>query len=434
MIFDGCLFDTEPLLTLFPNFEESEVNRMATQLAPASATRVDGFLIAPEDVVIVADQRGRHYAPSDRDIVSLAISIYCYGQIQPISIRLVSQPAKNTPQVNAGFTRVAACRLLKQGFTVPDDYEPGPVPEGYVEEVAEGAEQAVPNKVVNPGDFVQVPDIKISCTVGRFNEREALERNIIENRQRSATSPIDDAYNHRHLRSLGYTTKQIIALYDYNSSGYNIVSTLASLLEHDDATQLLIHQGILPVASAVDLLKLPAADRKKAIADAKRASGKVASSAVAEAVRTASLSDYEHANEIGEAAGESQGGSGKKAPQGTKSRGLKELRNFLKARTGADAEFEYVKPLADVYKTLDLWLRGLRTDETLERAFDACFDAVPDEFEDAGGDTTAKPKAKTKKPKAAKKSPKPLTAEELEKQIADEVAAEMADDEVNDAA
>ena len=52
--------------------------------------------------------------------------------------------------------------------------------------------------------------MKLKCVVVTVNDEEAFRRNIVENKQRAETTPIDDAFNQRRLREeFGWTDARI---------------------------------------------------------------------------------------------------------------------------------------------------------------------------------------------------------------------------------
>jgi ParB-like chromosome segregation protein Spo0J len=207
---------------------------MAVKLDVQYYRRSDYHFCNPLSIVYDDSKNGRAFPIDDDSIVAMAESMLVQGQLQPIKCR-------KTPdgQVEAvlGFTRLKAARLIRQGYTIPG--EGGSVVER-----------------INP-------EFKIQFTLTSCNEQEALLQNIEENRARNATSPIDDAHNHRRLREqYGYKDVEIARLYKCSPSR---VSQLSKLLTLDERTQRLVHSGALPLIGALDLVGLGEQDRAKVI-------------------------------------------------------------------------------------------------------------------------------------------------------------------------
>jgi ParB-like chromosome segregation protein Spo0J len=99
--------------------------------------------------------------------------------------------------------------------------------------------------------------------VANINEEESLIANIVENSQRNATSPIDDAHNHERLRTLGWKDHKIAELYQRSLSS---ILWLQRLLTLERKYQEMVHRGEMSVTAAVDLLDLPPEQRATAMA------------------------------------------------------------------------------------------------------------------------------------------------------------------------
>ena len=346
----------------------------------------DYFRVAPENLIIREDLRGRFLPPSDRDVMNLAISMHLYGQLQPAVVRLMDLSGKkNVPVLTAGFTRCNAARLLRKGFIVPADFSEKElkVPEG---EKAKG-------KFVVPGETIQDPEFMLSVVPVRGNDQEAFERNIEENQVRNNCSDIDDAHNQEVLRSkYGYTDADIARKYRYKNQ--QKVARLARLLQLPEDIQLLIHTGKLATTAALDLLDAPQ-DQWARILEAATDGGKIKGSLIRSAVRDAGLADFADEEEMqaGLAAGEHpaiaapadeddtetedvetitnavKSTASKKdenEPAKAKARSVAELRKFIKTRVEDDATTD--PAIAAFLTTLGKWIAGKRNDKSLDKA------------------------------------------------------------------
>lgn len=217
--------------------------------------RGDKFGVNPFDIIVRNDLRGRIQAIPEEKLVELAYSLYTHGQRQDVRCR---KDNEGRPVLVSGFNRNAAARLIRNGF----EYE---------------------------GQFLQNPNFLLNCTLETCNDREAFEHNIVENEHRHATSPIDDAHNQRRLRDeYNYSDAEIARLYRYKSQ--NKVATLAKLLLLSDEEQQLVHNELLAVQAAVDLLEAPADTRAQIVSEI-QAGAKVSGTDIRSQIRDHILSD-----------------------------------------------------------------------------------------------------------------------------------------------
>lgn len=90
--------------------------------------------------------------------------------------------------------------------------------------------------------------MRLKVVAAAMNAEEALLESITENRERHATSPMDDAHAQKRLREeLGWTDAQIAERYGYGPSA---VSRLRKLLYLSRDLQLRVHAGELSVKAA----------------------------------------------------------------------------------------------------------------------------------------------------------------------------------------
>ena len=227
---------------------------MATTLA-IQTKRSDRHFANPNDLIVKEELRGRHLPPTNEQIMQLAVSMLSEGQLQPVTCR---RNEKNEVVVVAGFTRVAAACLIRQGFSY-DEQE-------YKDE-----------------NFL-VQFITQDC-----NEEEAFRRNIVENSHRNQTSPIDDAHNQRKLReTYGMNDAEIARLFRVAPAK---VGNFKRLLMLSKEEQTLVHEGKLPVSAALDLLDVSAEQRQTIVAEAMTETGKINGTVVRQQVRDTILND-----------------------------------------------------------------------------------------------------------------------------------------------
>lgn len=174
----------------------------------------DVFLIDPALIELPADLQGRAYEP---DLTDLIASLKTQGQLQPIGIR------KDGDKVVAvyGFSRVRALRAVNESV---------------------------------PGE-----KMLCKCLYLDINEFEAFTRNITENRERNAVSVVDTAINIAKLRDrFGKTLDEIAALYRRSPAW---VRSHLHILGLDEPTRRKLHTGELALSTALELVKIPAAER-----------------------------------------------------------------------------------------------------------------------------------------------------------------------------
>ena len=141
---------------------------MAMTLNAGEVGRQDMFSIFPENIVVVDAENSRVVPHSPEETEALARSILEYGQQQPAVVR------KNRRQP------CPACQRLWAWSAVT-----------FIDSTLRPA---------NP--------IKLQCKVLDLNAEEAFVRSIVENNERSSTTPIDDAHAQRRLREeFGWTDR-----------------------------------------------------------------------------------------------------------------------------------------------------------------------------------------------------------------------------------
>lgn len=176
------------------------------------AKRGNLYKLPIEDIDADEKLRGRHKPPKQSDIEALAHSINDHGQLQPVKVRKVGGRYK----LILGFTRYDAIKW--------------------------GNETGLFN-----------PPLPIECTLSTTNDEESFTRNVVENRHRNQTTPIDDAYNIRKLsEDYGKTDKEIAELYGLSQA---YIGQLKKLLVLDKKTQDKISDGELPLSAALLLVK-----------------------------------------------------------------------------------------------------------------------------------------------------------------------------------
>ena len=184
--------------------------------------------------------------------------------------------------------------------------------------------------------------MKLKCVVVTVNDEETFRRNIVENKQRAETTPIDDAFNQRRLREeFDWADARIAEFYGMASS---YVGLLKKLLMLPTDAQLHVHKRELSVQAAAALADLPAGEQKQALAG--RQPGESLSMSVVKQVREQKI-----------------------ARGGKQSRSLAEVRSFLEGLTGP-AERPQVKDLCDL---LLEYIQGRLADDTMAQRLSALF-------------------------------------------------------------
>lgn len=223
---------------------------MGSQLA-AEYKRQDAFKVNPKDIIVREELRGRWRAPDNDKIAALAISMIDHGQQQAVVCR--KNHADKTLTLVSGFTRTAAARLIRAGFSVGDR-------------------------------SIHDPEFMLSVTIVDADDKRSFVCNVVENAHRNETSPVDDAYNHNILRTRhGLSDVEITKLYGYTDP--TKVGRYRKLLSLSSEVQDLVHDGAMAVAAALDLLSLSEDEQRKVIEEAKKADGKINGAVVRAAVR-----------------------------------------------------------------------------------------------------------------------------------------------------
>lgn len=164
------------------------------------------------------------------------------GQLQAVQVRRVHD---NKVQLVLGYRRYHAARLYNERH--PD----------------------------NP--------MRLKCKVVIVNDEEAFRRNVVENRERAETSPIDDAHNQRRLREgFGWPDTKIAEFYHVTPS---YVGTLKKLLALPDEVQRLVHARRLSVQAAAGLADLPAEQQAQILTETAADEGGTTSQNIKKLVR-----------------------------------------------------------------------------------------------------------------------------------------------------
>ncbi len=295
---------------------------MVLKVNAGDVRRSDLFHVDPTLIVVNDELRGREFVPPESTIIALAVSLLTQGQLQPVQCRRIDD---NRLQLVLGFTRTAAARLIRDGFTDSD------------------------------GVFHQDAEFALQVKIVDGNDEESLIRNIVENAIRNETSAIDDAHNQNRLRErYGKSDVEIAKIYGYPSSVK--VGRLRKLLALEKPLQVLVHEG-LAVQAALDLLELPAEKRAEFIAEAEKGGGPINGATVRAQVREHHLSD-DGAN------AESDAGAvvAEVATKAAKPLSIKEIRNFLTGQIEGDKQPDAVKAF---YTVLLGFVNGKKSDRSL---------------------------------------------------------------------
>ena len=274
---------------------------MAARINAGDVGRGDVFFIDPQEIIVDEKLNGRWTTHDAEAVEDMAKSFEAEGQLQPVQVRKV---ADNRVQLVLGYRRHRAALLYNQ------------------------------RHADSP--------MKLKCVVVTVNDEEAFRRNIVENKQRAETTPIDDAFNQRRLREeFGWTDTRIGEFYGMTSS---YVGLLKKLLILPTDAQLHVHKRELAVQAAAALADLPAGEQKQALAG--RQPGESLSKSVVKQVREKKI-----------------------ARGGKQSRSLAEVRSFLEGLTGP-AERPQVKDLCEM---LLEYIQGRIADDTMTQRLSALF-------------------------------------------------------------
>jgi ParB family chromosome partitioning protein len=274
---------------------------MAARINAGDVGRGDLFFIDPQEILVDEKLNGRWTAHDSQTVEDMARSFEAEGQLQPVQVRKV---ADNKVQLVLGYRRHRAALLYNQRH--PDS------------------------------------PMRLKCVVVTVNDEEAFRRNIVENKQRAETTPLDDAFNQRRLREeFGWTDAQIAEFYGMTST---YVSLLKKLLTLPSAAQLHVHKRELSVQAATALADLPPEEQKQALTS--QQPGESLSKSVVKRVRERKI-----------------------ARGGKQSRSLAEVRSFLEGLTGP-AEKPQLKDLCDL---LLEYIQGRLTDDTMAQRLSALF-------------------------------------------------------------
>lgn len=294
---------------------------MALKINAGEVKRGDFFFVDPFQVIVKEDLRGRHKPVSPEAIVNMAISFVEHGQRQAVECRRVEE---SKLQLNLGFTRTNAARLLRDGFE-------------------------------HDGVQYHDPEFMLKVQVVDCNDKEAFINNVVENAHRNQTSDVDDAVNQRRLRDkYGYSDEDIAKLYGYPNT--QKVGRLRKLLQLEDSILDLVHEGKLPTQAALDLLDAPADQRASILAGAETTQdGKVKGSSVRTVVRDHILNDDNKPD---------AGGTAPQAePTGAKPRTMREVRQYFEQWAEGEEP-----TLARFGKDVLKWLAGKSTDKSMDNA------------------------------------------------------------------
>jgi ParB-like chromosome segregation protein Spo0J len=227
-----------------------------------------------------------------------------------------------------------------------------------------------------------------------INDEEAFRRNIVENRERKETTPIDDAYNQRRLRDdFGWTDTKIAEFYGLTAS---YVGLLKKLLSLPTQTQKLVHVRQLSVKAAVALTELTPEEQQKAMEPIPDPTSAQIGSTPAESDSQPLPFD---SSPMQSDEKPTQANSGEKLSSrvvkavraakiekgGKQARSLAEVRKFFEELTGP-AENRQVKALAEMMLK---FIQGRLTDKTMATKLNILFSAQETSHSDKMPNTAA---------------------------------------------
>jgi ParB-like chromosome segregation protein Spo0J len=304
---------------------------MASEIrAGSDSKRIDLHMIDPFQIIVKEEHRGRSKHPSEIDIQNMALSLRDFGNMQPVECRKMPN---DTLMLVFGFTRVVAARLLRTGFKHP-----------------------------KTGEDVKDEGFLIKVLLKSANDKVALIRNIVENKDRTQTSPIDNATNQEQLRDkYGLSDKEIADL--YGSTEQQILK-FQRLLQLPDKAKNLVHDGTLPIQAAIDILDAP--DEAKfnqaliEVYDLHESEGKINGAQVRSIIRDIINDDHRDPNDLPE----------KKRKPKTLSRSRKEVKSFFEDLRD-NHENDHLKNLGD---SMINFMAGKLTVEELSEQFELILD------------------------------------------------------------
>jgi ParB/RepB/Spo0J family partition protein len=265
----------------------------------------------------------RQFLDDDEELEALcrmAIEFDTIGQLQPgLAVR---DKATNRAKLVAGFRRLRAAKMLRDGFTFD-------------------------------GVTYQNDKFAYRVTITDGSPEELLVKNLRENVSRRELSPIEQAVAHQRLREQCAYTETAIA--EAFNCGTATVARHRDLLTLDETARRLVHNGRLSVDTAILLIGADEETRTRLLANVKGGM-KLTSVDVKHHIREAIAAKADEPSDTLLEALQKQG-----KPKSLK-RSLREARTKLENFDAESGEFR-----AFTYK-FTLWLDGAITDDELAKA------------------------------------------------------------------
>ena len=320
---------------------------MATNInAGSDVKRGDLFWVDPNEIIVREELRGRAAPPSEEKIVAMAESLLRETQLQPVKAR---RNADKRLVLTAGFTRNAAARLIRDGFTGSD------------------------------GEFHKQPEFRLQVCISDMPDDQAKLANIAENSLRNDTNPIDDAINQEWIRqTLGLSNAEIGRRYYRDKTGVK-VGKYARLLTLDKDAQDLVAAGDLSVDAALSMLDLPESQRNEIVALAAKKEQKVTGADVKRQVREHHLRDQHEAESTDEPAPKASGKSPKLPLT------IKEVRAFFEDLATAENSVEdkaWIPGVQQFASDVGAWLAGRKSDKAMRKALGKLLAGTPEKDAD----------------------------------------------------
>ena len=292
---------------------------MAMKILAGDVGRADLFFIDPKEIVVNETLNGR-WEPHDDDAVASLVKSFEDegGQLQPVQVRRL--PDKRV-QLVMGYRRYKAS--VKYNELHPDD------------------------------------PMKLKCIVVEINDEDALRRNIVENRERKQTTPMDDAFTQRRLReNYGWNDSRIAEFYRCTPP---YVGTLKKLLSLPNEVQKMVHFRTLSVEAAIALADLPSEEQRQVLGDIPVNVPATVAPLVNDPAPPPQDAQPQGKPETLSQAVKRKVRDTKIAAGGKQARNLREVRQFLEGLTGP-AEKPGVKALAELFLK---FIQGYYTDKTM---------------------------------------------------------------------
>ncbi len=273
----------------------------------------NGIKVNPDAISINPALRARWEQRNSTHIDNLAQLMVTEGQLTAVvARRTVGDDGKLTEDLEliAGEHRLAAAIKIN----------------GDDELKALAAESNCPNFDKKAGVF------RLSVNIVNKDDKEALFAAIDENDKKKGLSPIDRAYLMKRLKDdHGMSNDEVAKRFNCGGAW---VSRMLLLMDLDDETRRLVHEGKLAQQKAMDLASLNDDQRKQVIEQAKKDDGTLDSTAVTEGTRAAANANKDTGD-----------GNGKKQVGRSMTEFRKDLNAIIEDETSSPRDVKFAKDI-----------------------------------------------------------------------------------------